>query len=179
MVNFSFLTSASLINEIKLNSNILETNLLNIAILGVIIFFVGKDFLSSNLTNRYETILVDIKNAEDKLNEAAQRLIDTEAEVTQINLTYQNLLERACGEACNFVDENHNLSKQKIDRDFSSSLQLLKIKQLELLKLVVQTCFKKITETYLLKQLKKLKKEDLQLLNAKRIYLLEAFLKKN
>jgi F-type H+-transporting ATPase subunit b len=59
---------------IGLNTDILETGLLNIiALLGILIF-TGRDFLGSLLEERKTTIVQGVQDAEDRLNEAQKRL---------------------------------------------------------------------------------------------------------
>ena len=55
---------------VSLNTDILETGLLNIVALVGLLIFVGKDFLGSSLEERKTTILQNVQDAEDRLNEA-------------------------------------------------------------------------------------------------------------
>ena len=52
----------------ELNSNIFETNLINLLLLISLVFFVGKDFLGSILSNRQRIILDKIEEIEKKVN---------------------------------------------------------------------------------------------------------------
>lgn len=56
------------------NTNILETNIINLAVvLGVVISFIG-DALRSLLNNRKETILKNLQEADQRANEAQEKL---------------------------------------------------------------------------------------------------------
>ena len=55
-------------NNITLNSNILETGLINILGLITILIYVGQDFLGSLLEERKTNIVNSIQNAEYRLN---------------------------------------------------------------------------------------------------------------
>lgn len=82
-----------------LNLNILDTNLINIAILVGLLLFYGSKFLNQLLTERRGKIEAEIKNAEQRaqsaaadLAEAQQKLAQAQAEAEQIR---QNALSRA------------------------------------------------------------------------------------
>ena len=76
---------------IGLNTDILETGLLNIlALLGILIF-AGKDFLGSLLEERKTTIVKGVQDAEDRLNEAQKRLNEAEKQLNQANLVISEI----------------------------------------------------------------------------------------
>lgn len=71
---------------ISLNTDILETGLLNIiALLGILVY-TGKDFLGSALEERKTTIINSVQDAEDRLNEAQKRLNEAEKQLSQANI---------------------------------------------------------------------------------------------
>ena len=71
---------------IGLNTDILETGLLNIlALLGILIF-TGRDFLGSILEERKTTIVQGVQDAEDRLNEAQKRLDEAKKQLDQANI---------------------------------------------------------------------------------------------
>ena len=70
---------------IGLNTNILETGLLNIIALLAILFFAGRDFLGSLLEERKTTIVKSVQDAEDRLNEAQKRLSEAQKQLNQAN----------------------------------------------------------------------------------------------
>jgi len=76
---------------IGLNTDILETGLLNIlALLGILIY-TGKDFLGSLLDERKTTIVKGVQDAEDRLNEAQNRLSEAEKQLNQANLVISEI----------------------------------------------------------------------------------------
>jgi F-type H+-transporting ATPase subunit b len=76
---------------IGLNSDILETGLLNIlALLGILIY-TGKDFLGSLLEERKTTIVKGVQDAEDRLNEAQKRLSEAEKQLSQVDLVISEI----------------------------------------------------------------------------------------
>jgi len=63
---------------IGLNSDILETGLINILALVGILVYTGRDFLGSALEERKTTIVKGVQDAEDRLNEANRRLSEAQ-----------------------------------------------------------------------------------------------------
>lgn len=76
---------------IGLNSDILETGLLNILALVGILIYAGKDFLGSILDERKTTIVKGVQDAEDRLNEAQKRLSEAEKQLNQANLVISEI----------------------------------------------------------------------------------------
>lgn len=69
-----------------LNTDILETGLINIVALLGILLYTGKDFLGSLLEERRVAIVKGVQDAEDRLNEAQKRLADAKKQLNQTNL---------------------------------------------------------------------------------------------
>ena len=69
--------------NITLNTDILETGLLNIFALLAILVYAGKDFLKSLLEERKRTILKSIQDAENRLTEATKRLTEAKNQLGQ------------------------------------------------------------------------------------------------
>ena len=76
---------------IGLNTDILETGLINILALLAILVYTGKDFLGSILEERKTTIVKGVQDAEDRLNEAQKRLSEAEKQLTQANLVISEI----------------------------------------------------------------------------------------
>jgi F-type H+-transporting ATPase subunit b len=76
---------------IGLNTNILETGLINILALVAILFSTGRDFLGSLLEERKTTIVKGVQDAEDRLNEAKKRLNEAEKQLNQANIVISDI----------------------------------------------------------------------------------------
>jgi F-type H+-transporting ATPase subunit b len=76
---------------IGLNSDILETGVINILALVGILIYAGKDFLGSLLDERKTTIVKGVQDAEDRLNEAQKRLSEAEKQLNQANLVISEI----------------------------------------------------------------------------------------
>lgn len=71
LVNFTYLPLGE---GFGINTNLLETNILNLSVvIGVLVYF-GGDVLSSLLTNRKELILKSLNDAEERFQEATAKL---------------------------------------------------------------------------------------------------------
>ena len=76
---------------IGLNTDILETGLINIIALLAILVYTGRDFLGSLLEERKTTIIKGIQDAEDRLNEAQKRLTEAQKQLNQANLVISEI----------------------------------------------------------------------------------------
>ena len=76
---------------ISLNTDILETGLINILALLAILIYTGRDFLGSLLEERKTTIVKGVQDAEDRLNEAQKRLSEAEKQLNQANLVISEI----------------------------------------------------------------------------------------
>ena len=76
---------------IGLNTDILETGLLNILALLAILIYTGRDFLGSLLEERKTMIVKGVQDAEDRLNEAQKRLNEAEKQLNQANLVISEI----------------------------------------------------------------------------------------
>ena len=76
---------------ISLNTDILETGLINILALLAILIYTGRDFLGSLLEVRKTTIIKGVQDAEDRLNEAQKRLDEAQKQLNQANLVISEI----------------------------------------------------------------------------------------
>ena len=76
---------------IGLNTDILETGLINILALLAILIYTGRDFLGSLLEERKTMIVKGVQDAEDRLNEAQKRLTEAEKQLNQANLVISEI----------------------------------------------------------------------------------------
>ncbi len=82
-----------------LNLDILDTNLVNLAILVGLLLFYGRKFLTQLLTDRRNKIEAEIKQAEQRAQEAAAALAEAQQKLaqaqTEAEKIHQNALSRA------------------------------------------------------------------------------------
>lgn len=116
-----------------LNFDLLDTNIINLGILLVGLFLVGRDFLGSNLSNRQNLIINEIKNADETLNQAVKRLQDAKNQATQANLIYQEIHTKALKEKLASLDENYQTTQHKIIRQCETGFNSMNIRKFEVL----------------------------------------------
>jgi F0F1-type ATP synthase membrane subunit b/b' len=77
------------------NSNILEANVFNIAILVTGVVYLGRNFLTSILSLRQQQIIESINEAEERLQQAHLRLIESEKQMTHSKLLMEQIIKEA------------------------------------------------------------------------------------
>nr|YP_009313496.1 ATP synthase CF0 subunit I [Galaxaura rugosa]SCW21750.1 ATP synthase CF0 subunit I [Galaxaura rugosa] len=94
----NFLQVFNIITEHKsfgFNSNFLEANVINIALLLSGLIYILKNFLGSTLINRQEKVLLAIQEAEERLKQANDRLEEAEKQLAQTQLVIAQIKEEA------------------------------------------------------------------------------------
>nr|QUE28992.1 AtpF [Madagascaria erythrocladioides] len=96
---FTLISEHSSDSGFGINTNIFETNVINIAMLVGIVIYLGKPFLTSTLQTRQEKVLVSIQEAEEKLEQANTRLADSEKQLAQTQSIIDNIKKEASATA--------------------------------------------------------------------------------
>nr|QUE29959.1 AtpF [Erythrocladia irregularis] len=92
---FILITEHASETQFGINTNIFETNVINIGILLGIVIYVGKPFLTTTLQTRQDKVLSSIQEAEDKLQQANTRLAESEKQLNQTQLVIDNIKKEA------------------------------------------------------------------------------------
>ena len=66
-----------------INTDIFDTNIINLAVLWAIILYAGSDFLTSTLSDRQQKIVTALQEAEEQLSYSKARLAEAEKQVAQ------------------------------------------------------------------------------------------------
>ena len=109
-----------------INTNILETNLINQLILGVGLFILGRDFLSKSLGERQTKILNSVQESESRLSEATSRLEEAKKQLAQANLIIAQIKEDTESTKITVLANDFEQSKSELLRRFkvaSSTLE--------------------------------------------------------
>ena len=77
------------------NSNFLEANVLNIALLLSGVIYLGQNFLTSALELRQQKVTEAIQEAEERLQQANTRLLDSEKRLTQAQSVIEKIKKEA------------------------------------------------------------------------------------
>jgi F-type H+-transporting ATPase subunit b len=81
--------------EVSLNTDIFETNLINITILVGGLFYLLSGALSESLTERQQKILGAIQESEERLQEATTRLTESETQLAQAQIVIDSIQKDA------------------------------------------------------------------------------------
>lgn len=114
---------------IGLNSDILETGLINILALVGILIFVGKDFLGSLLDERKTTIVKGVQDAEDRLNEAQKRLSEAEKQLSQANLVISEIRNETISTKKLLLESDAFAAKKDLKIRFERALATFRSKE--------------------------------------------------
>jgi len=77
------------------NSNFLEANVLNIALLLSGVVYLGRNFLTSALVLRQQKVTEAIQEAEERLQQANARLLDSEKQLTEAQSVIEKIKKEA------------------------------------------------------------------------------------
>jgi F-type H+-transporting ATPase subunit b len=103
--------------QFAINTNIVQTNIVNLGfVVGVLVYF-GKDTISSILQQRRSKIVESITSAEDRYTQAEVRLQQAESEVQQAN-------QKAC-EIRSQGDQQVEAAKQTLKQQAVTDIQEL------------------------------------------------------
>ncbi len=99
-----------------LDFNILETNLLNLAILVGLLVFYGRKVLGNILSERRSQIADAIQEAEERQRKAAAALTEEQEKLTQAQAEAERIRQQAKERATMVANEIAEKSKQDVER---------------------------------------------------------------
>lgn len=112
-----------------LNSNILETNLINIILLIVLLVYVLGNFLKENLLSRQEQIINSIKEGEKQLNEATERLAEAKSQWAQAQLIIEEIKTQTKQTKTSLLESEFSQANQDLSQRFNNILMVLKYRE--------------------------------------------------
>lgn len=114
---------------ISLNTDILETGLINIlALLGILIY-AGRDFLGSALEERKTNIVQGVQDAEDRLNEANRRLNEAQKQLNQANVVITDIKNETLATKKTLLESDAAQSKKDLSTRFSRAVASFRSKE--------------------------------------------------
>lgn len=132
---------------ISLNLDILETGLLNILALVGILIYTGRDFLGSLLEERKTTIVQNVQDAEDRLNEAQKRLSEAQKQLNQANLVIGEIKTETISTKKLLLESDAYAAKKDLKIRFERALATFRSKErqifLEIKQQIVSLVLKK------------------------------------
>lgn len=111
--------------SIGINTDILETNVINIILLLILLFVVIKNFLTDALGTRKNKIVGDVENAEKRLSNSTHRYQESQKQWSQIQIIVENIYNQTNETKETMLKEKCNQSKQELSRKFSAAAKVL------------------------------------------------------
>ena len=156
MENFDQIFTLLANEGISLNTDILETGLINIlALLGILIY-TGRDFLGSLLEERRTTIVNGVQDAEDRLSEAQKRLAEAQKQLNQATIVISEIKNETVTTKKVLLESDAFQAKKDLTIRFDRALAsfrskerqiFVEIKQ-QIISLVLQRTVSRVQETF-------------------------------
>ena len=156
MENFDQIFTLLANEGISLNTDILETGLINIlALLGILIY-TGRDFLGSLLEERRTTIVNGVQDAEDRLSEAQKRLVEAQKQLNQATIVISEIKNETVTTKKVLLESDAFQAKKDLTIRFDRALAtfrskerqiFIEIKQ-QIISLVLQKTVSRVQDTF-------------------------------
>nr|YP_010336626.1 ATP synthase CFO B subunit subunit I [Rhodospora sordida]UNJ15032.1 ATP synthase CFO B subunit subunit I [Rhodospora sordida] len=114
--NFITIVEEHSLKEFGINTNILDTNVINLAILITLLVYVGKQAVSSLLDNRQQKVLNSLQEAEERQQQANVRLAEAQTQLAQTQIIISEIKKEAEITAQQVRESTFNQGKLDIER---------------------------------------------------------------
>ena len=156
MENFDQIFTLLANEGISLNTDILETGLINILALLAILIYTGRDFLGSLLEERRATIVKGVQDAEDRLNEAQKRLVEAQKQLNQANIVIGEIKNETVATKKVLLESDAFQAKKDLTVRFDRALATFRSKERQIfveikqqiISLVLQRTLNRVQETF-------------------------------
>jgi F-type H+-transporting ATPase subunit b len=125
----SFYLLASEKEGFRLNSDLLETNLINILLLIALLVYVLGNFLKENLALRQEQILTSIQECEKRLKEANERLAEAKAQWIQAQILFEKIKNQTKESKASLVQAEFHQANADLSQRFLNILMMLRYRE--------------------------------------------------
>ena len=156
MENFDQIFTLLANEGISLNTDILETGLINILALLAILIYTGRDFLGSLLEERRTTIVKGVQDAEDRLSEAQKRLVEAQKQLNQANIVISEIKNETVTTKKVLLESDAFQAKKDLTVRFERALATFRSKERQIfveikqqiISLVLQRTVSRVQETF-------------------------------
>lgn len=124
-----FLATEAAEEGFGLNLDILETNLINLAIIIAVLFYFGRKFLGDNLSKRRSQIEEEIANAEQRAQKATAELKEAERKLAEAQKEIENIRNSAQESAKKAKERILAENTQEVERIKQAAVQDLDAEQ--------------------------------------------------
>lgn len=114
------------IEDFGINTNILETNLVNQLILAIGLFILGRDFLTKSLGERQTEIVSNVQNSEKTLADAELRLKEAQKQLSQAKLIMTEIQDETKKTQLSLLQSDYEYTQAEIQRKYKSALLSIK-----------------------------------------------------
>ncbi|CAM9090766.1 unnamed protein product [Discosporangium mesarthrocarpum] len=125
----SFLTLSTEDIGFTINTDIFETNIVNIILLLIILFIVLKSFLEENLGARKKQIIDSVEDAEKKLVNANERFLEAKKQWSQIKIFITDIQEQTKEIKKNIGNAELKKAHQDLSQKFDTALLIVRYRQ--------------------------------------------------
>nr|WAM64009.1 ATP synthase CF0, subunit B [Ishige okamurae] len=159
--------------SVTINTDIFETNVINIILLLIVLFLVLSNFLKESLGSRKKKITTDVENAEERLVESKKRYKEAEKQWSQIQIVIEDIYQQAEQTKQNILKVKCNIAKQDLSKKFGAATTILRYREQKTFDDVIKEVSERALKKVVIKLQKELgEKEQIDLVNSK-IKLLE------
>ena len=114
---------------IGLNSDLLETGLINIILLVAILVLNGQSLLGESLEERRTIIVSTVQDAENRLTEAKKRFEESERQLNQANAVISEVKDETLATKNLMLESDINNAKKELKIQFDRALAAFKSKE--------------------------------------------------
>ena len=145
---------------VTLNTDIFESNIINIILLLVILFVVIKKFLTENLTARKEKIVEGIENAETRLADSNKRYSEAKKQWAQMEIIIKEINQQMETTKQNVLKLKWDQGKDDLSKKFTTAIVVLRNRENKIFNDVIKEVSKKALTQVVLKLKKQLGKAE-------------------
>nr|YP_009736280.1 ATP synthase CF0 subunit B [Scytosiphon promiscuus]YP_010147465.1 ATP synthase CF0 B subunit subunit I [Scytosiphon lomentaria]QDM58367.1 ATP synthase CF0 subunit B [Scytosiphon promiscuus]QDM58510.1 ATP synthase CF0 subunit B [Scytosiphon promiscuus]QQP22289.1 ATP synthase CF0 B subunit subunit I [Scytosiphon lomentaria]WAM64605.1 ATP synthase CF0, subunit B [Scytosiphon lomentaria] len=145
---------------ISLNTDIFESNIINIILLLVILFIVLKKFLTENLTARKEKIVQGIENAETRLSDSNKRYNEAKKQWAQMDIIIKEINQQMEATKQNVLKLKWDQGKEDLSKKFTTAIVVLRNRENKIFNDVTKEVSKRALNQVILKLKKQLGKVE-------------------
>nr|YP_009182497.1 ATP synthase CF0 B chain subunit I [Undaria pinnatifida]AKG49922.1 ATP synthase CF0 B chain subunit I [Undaria pinnatifida]AMM05402.1 ATPase subunit I [Undaria pinnatifida]UXC97035.1 ATP synthase CF0 B chain subunit I [Undaria pinnatifida]UXC97173.1 ATP synthase CF0 B chain subunit I [Undaria pinnatifida]UXC97311.1 ATP synthase CF0 B chain subunit I [Undaria pinnatifida] len=145
---------------VTLNTDIFETNIINIILLLVILFVVIKNFLTENLTARKKKIVDDIQNAETRLADSNKRYTEAKKQWAQMDIIIKEINHQMEVTKQNVLKLKWEQGKEDLSKKFTTAIAVLRNRENKIFNDVIKEVSKKALNRVIFKLQKQLGKAE-------------------
>nr|YP_009051120.1 ATP synthase CF0 subunit I [Galdieria sulphuraria]AIG92563.1 ATP synthase CF0 subunit I [Galdieria sulphuraria] len=102
--------------SIKINFDLLETNIINIFILIIMLIYLGRKFLGSILINRQNRVITSIRESEERLEKSTIRLSEAKNQLSSAQIIINQIKQEAKNTASSVKESILKQGKTDIER---------------------------------------------------------------